>query len=102
MRLGVVTTNLSLIPDGRTGDTSVLDFCRVCEKCHETCPPKAIPKGDRVEIDGAAVPLEPVESAPVAEKAPRFVVWRVTLDAPLPDIPPSPWRRHRPLDRDHA
>lgn len=43
----------------------------------------------RVEIDGAAVPLEPVESAPVAEKDPRFVVWRVTLDAPLPAGPAS-------------
>jgi ferredoxin len=53
VRLGVVTTNLPLIPTGRTADTSVLDFCRICEKCHETCPPKAIPKGDRVEIDGA-------------------------------------------------
>jgi ferredoxin len=53
VRLGVVTTHLPLIPDGRTGDTSVFDFCRICEKCHETCPPKSIPKGDRVEIDGA-------------------------------------------------
>ena len=53
VRLGVVTTDLPLIPDGRTGDMSILDFCRICEKCHECCPPKAIPKGDRVEIDGA-------------------------------------------------
>jgi ferredoxin len=53
VRLGVVTTDLPLVPDGRTGDTSVLDFCGICEKCHETCPPKAIQTGDRVEIDGA-------------------------------------------------
>jgi ferredoxin len=53
VRLGAVTTDLPLIPDGRTGDASVLDFCQICEKCHECCPPKAIPKGDRVEIEGA-------------------------------------------------
>ena len=27
-----------------------LNFCRICEKCHECCPPKSIPNGDRVEI----------------------------------------------------
>jgi ferredoxin len=53
VRLGVVTTDLPLIPDGRKNDRSVLDFCRICQKCHECCPPKAIPQGDRVEIDGA-------------------------------------------------
>ena len=53
VRLGVVTTNLPLVPDGRSDDTSVLDFCRVCKKCAETCPSRAIPFGDRQEIQGA-------------------------------------------------
>jgi ferredoxin len=53
VRLGVVTTDLPLIPDGRAGDRSVLDFCHVCEKCAACCPPKAIPRGDRMEIGGA-------------------------------------------------
>jgi ferredoxin len=53
VRLGVVTTNLPLTPDPRTDDPSVLDFCQVCKKCADTCPVRAIPSGDRQEIDGA-------------------------------------------------
>ena len=53
VRLGVVTTNLPLIPDPPTDDTSVLDFCQACHKCAEGCPVRAIPFGDRQEIDGA-------------------------------------------------
>jgi ferredoxin len=52
VRLGVVTTDLPLIPDPRTDDPSVLDFCQVCKKCADTCPVRAIPSGDRREIDG--------------------------------------------------
>jgi ferredoxin len=53
VRLGVVTTDLPLIPDGRGEDRSTLDFCRICSKCADCCPPHAIPQGERVEIDGA-------------------------------------------------
>jgi len=53
VRLGVVTTDLPLIPDQRGDDTSVIDFCRICQKCVETCPSRSIPSGDREEIDGA-------------------------------------------------
>jgi reductive dehalogenase len=53
VRLGVVTTDLPLIPDQRDDDTSVLDFCRICQKCAETCPGQSIPLGGREEIDGA-------------------------------------------------
>ena len=53
VRLGVVTTDLPLIPDQRGDDTSVLDFCRICQKCVEACPSRSIPAGDREEIDGA-------------------------------------------------
>jgi len=53
VRLGVVTTDLSLIPDQRSDDTSVIDFCRICKKCAENCPSRSIPLGDREEIDGA-------------------------------------------------
>jgi ferredoxin len=52
VRLGVVTTDLCLIADGRRPDPSVLDFCRICQKCATCCPPGAIPSGDRQEIDG--------------------------------------------------
>ena len=53
VRLGVVTTDLPLIPDQRDDDVSVIDFCHICQKCVETCPSRSIPTGDREEIDGA-------------------------------------------------
>ena len=53
VRLGVVTTDLPLISDARSDDTSVLDFCRICVKCAENCPSRAIPTGDRAEVEGA-------------------------------------------------
>jgi len=53
VRLGVVTTDLPLIPDQRADDTSVIDFCRICKKCAENCPSRSIPFDDRQEIDGA-------------------------------------------------
>lgn len=53
VRLGVVTTDLPLIPDQRSADLSVIDFCRSCKKCAENCPVRAIPDGEREEIDGA-------------------------------------------------
>jgi len=53
VRLGVVTTDLPLVPDTRSDDTSVLDFCRICVKCAENCPSRAIPTGDRAEVEGA-------------------------------------------------
>ena len=53
VRLGVVTTDLPLIPDQRDDDTSAIDFCRMCKKCAEACPSQAIPFGEREEIDGA-------------------------------------------------
>jgi ferredoxin len=53
VRLGVVTTDAELILDGRSPDSSVIDFCRVCRKCAENCPTRSIPMADRQEIDGA-------------------------------------------------
>ena len=53
VRLGVVTTNLPLIVDKRLQDTSVIDFCRICKKCAENCPSKAISFDDRQDVDGA-------------------------------------------------
>jgi ferredoxin len=52
VRLGVVTTDLPLVPDGRRPDLSMVDFCRICLKCAENCPARAIPFGDRQEIEG--------------------------------------------------
>ena len=51
LRLGVVTTNLPLHVDKRKPDEAVLDFCRICKKCAENCPSKAISFEDRQEED---------------------------------------------------
>jgi ferredoxin len=53
VRIAAVTTDLKLIPDQRKADASILDFCSICKKCAENCPSRAIPFGDRQEIDGA-------------------------------------------------
>jgi ferredoxin len=53
VRLGVVTTDLALIPDARKPDQAVIDFCTICEKCARVCPSRSIPFGPREEVDGA-------------------------------------------------
>jgi reductive dehalogenase len=53
VRLGVVTTDVALIPDGRKPDPSVIDFCNICKKCAQNCPSRAISFDRRQEIDGA-------------------------------------------------
>jgi len=52
VRISAVTTGLPLVPDRRVPDHSVRDFCTHCRKCADVCPSRAIPSGDRVEIDG--------------------------------------------------
>ncbi len=52
VRIGVVTTDLPLVPDRPVPDLSVADFCRQCVKCAENCPSRSIPFDDRQEIDG--------------------------------------------------
>jgi reductive dehalogenase len=42
VRLGVVTTDLPLIPD-KPVDIGVEDFCRICKKCAVCCPSNSIP-----------------------------------------------------------
>jgi reductive dehalogenase len=53
VRLGVVTTNLELIPDRRISNAALIDFCNICKKCAENCPSYSIPFGDRQEVKGA-------------------------------------------------
>ncbi|MCK9216468.1 MAG: 4Fe-4S dicluster domain-containing protein [Firmicutes bacterium] len=51
VRLGLVTTEMELIPDSPT-EFGLQRFCEVCGLCSDTCPGKAIPKGDKTLIDG--------------------------------------------------
>ena len=51
LRLGVVTTDMPLIPDERE-DFGLKEFCQSCSRCVRTCPGKAIPSGDPIDING--------------------------------------------------
>jgi reductive dehalogenase len=51
VRLGVVTTDMPLIPD-KKDDFGVKEFCTDCGRCARTCPGKAISKIDMEETDG--------------------------------------------------
>lgn len=51
VRLGVVTTDMELLPDTRL-DLGIPEFCQLCENCTSTCPGKAIPKGNREDVQG--------------------------------------------------
>lgn len=51
IRLGVVTTDMPLIPD-KIHEFGVKEFCLDCGRCAKTCPGKAVPKGELKEEDG--------------------------------------------------
>ena len=53
VRLGVVTTSLTLVPDRQRPNPAMIDFCNICKKCAAVCPSRSIPFDDRQEIDGA-------------------------------------------------
>jgi ferredoxin len=52
VRIGVVTTTLELETDSYFPDASVLHFCKICTKCADCCPSRAIPSEAREEVDG--------------------------------------------------
>lgn len=52
VRINVVTTDLELRVDHPMRNPAMIDFCMICQKCAENCPVKAIPFGDRQEIEG--------------------------------------------------
>lgn len=45
VRIGVVTTDLPLLPD-EVLDTDMISFCEKCNKCARNCPSNAIDKGE--------------------------------------------------------
>ena len=52
VRIGVVTTDLPLAVSEKKEFPDMIAFCRICKKCADVCPSKAIPHDDRREIDG--------------------------------------------------
>jgi reductive dehalogenase len=52
VRLGVVTTDLPLVPD-KPVDLGVDDFCSICKKCAVCCPSHSIPvEKDKTVVNG--------------------------------------------------
>ena len=52
VRVGVVTTDLPLVPDVYSFNKSLIDFCRICKKCADNCPSQSIQHGDRSVDNG--------------------------------------------------
>ena len=51
IRLGMLTTDLPLIPD-KSITCGIQNFCEICKKCAENCPSQAIPHGGKTEENG--------------------------------------------------
>ncbi len=51
MRLGMLTTDIPLIPD-QPVTRGIQDFCEICKKCAENCPSQAIPTSSKKEENG--------------------------------------------------
>jgi ferredoxin len=52
VRLGLITTDLPLIPDEKK-ISGIQDFCEKCQKCARNCPAQAISYGDKKEDNGS-------------------------------------------------
>lgn len=51
IRLGAVTTDVPLIPDGPVA-FGVQDFCDICRRCAANCPSGSIPAGEKSVVRG--------------------------------------------------
>lgn len=52
IRLGVITTDIPLVPSSGPRGRGILDFCEKCRKCALNCPGKAIPDKEKVIENG--------------------------------------------------
>ncbi len=52
VRIGVVTTDLTMPTTARRDFSDMIEFCRICKKCAHVCPSNAIPLDDRKDISG--------------------------------------------------
>lgn len=53
MRLGMLTTDLPLLPD-QSFSCGIQDFCKICKKCAENCPSQAISHNGKTEENGVS------------------------------------------------
>lgn len=51
VRLGLVTTDIPLVPDVPL-NLGIQEFCQRCQKCARNCPAQAIPDGEKSEESG--------------------------------------------------
>ncbi|MFW6119365.1 MAG: 4Fe-4S dicluster domain-containing protein [Petrotogales bacterium] len=51
VRIGVITTDLPLIVDEKLS-FNISEFCKICNICSNTCPGRAIPRGNRERLNG--------------------------------------------------
>jgi epoxyqueuosine reductase QueG len=52
VRIGVITTDLPLPESRQQERPDMIEFCRICKKCADVCPSRAIPRDERREIEG--------------------------------------------------
>jgi reductive dehalogenase len=68
IRLSKIFTDMELVPDGPQV-FGVWEYCKVCKKCAEHCPPRAIPSDDEPSWEGT-----------VAESNTGVRKWHVSAD----------------------
>ncbi len=76
IRLSKVFTDMDLVPDGPRL-FGVWEFCKVCKKCAEHCPPRAIPFDDEPSWEGPTLSNNPgvLKWYVNPEKCSRYLKW---------------------------
>ncbi len=52
VRIAAVTTTAPLVHSLKTSGRGILEFCQICKKCADNCPPQALSTANRESIKG--------------------------------------------------